>query len=103
MAKGSRGIPGRWDALKQMARVPPQSLRLPASTRGATIMYSIQRERRAGLIEAQRVDGFFDAAFAFVVSVLAIAGTEVPHDLHEMLLALDRIPAFACSFATLLI
>lgn len=66
-------------------------------------MDSIQRERRAGLIEAQRVDGFFDAAFAFVVSVLAIAGTEVPHDLHEMLLALDRIPAFACSFATLLI
>ena len=62
-----------------------------------------QRERRAGLIEAHRLDGFFDAAFAFAVSILAIAGTEVPHDLHEMLLALNRIPAFACSFATLLV
>lgn len=62
-----------------------------------------QRERRAGLIEAHRLDGFFDAAFAFAVSILAIAGTEVPRDLHEMLLALNRIPAFACSFATLLV
>lgn len=62
-----------------------------------------QRERRAGLIEAHRLDGFFDAAFAFAVSVLAIAGTEVPRDFHDMLAALSRIPAFACSFATLLV
>jgi uncharacterized membrane protein len=62
-----------------------------------------QRERRVGLIEAHRLDGFFDAAFAFAVSILAIAGTEVPRNLHEMLLALNRIPAFACSFATLLV
>lgn len=62
-----------------------------------------QRERRAGLIEAHRLDGFFDAAFAFAVSILAIAGTEVPRDLHGMLVALNRIPAFACSFATLLV
>jgi uncharacterized membrane protein len=62
-----------------------------------------QRKQRAGLIEAHRLDGFFDAAFAFAVSILAIAGTEVPRDLHEMLLALNRIPAFACSFATMLV
>lgn len=56
-----------------------------------------------GRIEAHRLDGFIDAAFAFAVSVLAIAGAEVPHSLHDLLLDLDRIPAFACSFATLLI
>jgi uncharacterized membrane protein len=62
-----------------------------------------QRKQRAGLIEAHRLDGFFDAAFAFAVSILAIAGTEVPRDFHDMLAALNRIPAFACSFATLLV
>jgi uncharacterized membrane protein len=56
-----------------------------------------------GRIEAHRLDGFIDAAFAFAVSVLAIAGAEMPHDLHDLLAALDRIPAFACSFATLMI
>lgn len=58
---------------------------------------------RAGRVEAHRLDGFIDAAFAFAVSVLAIAGAEAPHSLHDLLLDLDRIPGFACSFATLLI
>lgn len=56
-----------------------------------------------GRVEAHRLDGFIDAAFAFAVSVLAIAGAEVPRSLHDLLLALGRIPAFACSFATLMI
>ncbi|GGA12532.1 TMEM175 family protein [Dyella caseinilytica] len=56
----------------------------------------------AGRVEAHRLDGFIDAAFAFAVSVLAIAGAEVPHSLHDLILALDRIPGFACSFATLM-
>lgn len=58
---------------------------------------------RVGRVEAHRLDGFIDAAFAFAVSVLAIAGADVPHSLHDLLLALDRIPGFACSFATLLL
>ncbi|GGA26217.1 TMEM175 family protein [Dyella nitratireducens] len=58
---------------------------------------------QSGRVEAHRLDGFIDAAFAFAVSVLAIAGAEVPHSMHDLLLALDRIPAFACSFATLMI
>jgi len=58
---------------------------------------------QSGRVEAHRLDGFIDAAFAFAVSVLAIAGAEVPRNLHDLLLALDRIPAFACSFATLMI
>lgn len=57
---------------------------------------------QSGRVEAHRLDGFIDAAFAFAVSVLAIAGAEVPHSLHDLLLALDRIPAFACSFAALM-
>ena len=56
-----------------------------------------------GRVEAHRLDGFIDAAFAFAVSVLAIAGAEAPHSLHDLLLDLNRIPGFACSFATLLI
>jgi uncharacterized membrane protein len=55
-----------------------------------------------GRVEAHRLDGFIDAAFAFAVSVMAIAGVEVPHTLHDLMLALDRIPGFACSFATLM-
>lgn len=58
---------------------------------------------QSGRIEVHRLDGFIDAAFAFAVSVLAIAGAEMPRSLHDLLLALDRIPAFACSFATLMI
>ncbi|MBM7128573.1 TMEM175 family protein [Dyella mobilis] len=58
---------------------------------------------RIGHVEAHRLDGFIDAAFAFAVSVMVIAGTEVPHSVDGLLLALDRIPGFACSFATLMI
>lgn len=57
----------------------------------------------SGRVEVHRLDGFIDAAFAFAVSVLAIAGAEIPHNLHDLVLALERIPAFACSFATLMI
>ncbi|WP_158543279.1 TMEM175 family protein [Dyella psychrodurans] len=62
-----------------------------------------QHDSHVGRVEAHRLDGFIDAAFAFAVSVLAIAGAEVPHSLHDLMSALDRIPAFACSFATLMI
>jgi hypothetical protein len=55
-----------------------------------------------GRVEAHRLDGFIDAAFAFAVSVMVIAGAEVPHSVSDLLLALDRIPGFACSFATLM-
>jgi uncharacterized membrane protein len=66
-------------------------------------MSDSQDAAHVGRVEAHRLDGFIDAAFAFAVSVLAIAGAEAPHSLHDLLLDLDRIPGFACSFATLLI
>ncbi|RUL74858.1 TMEM175 family protein [Dyella choica] len=58
---------------------------------------------QGGRVEVHRLDGFIDAAFAFAISVLAIAGAEVPHSLHDFALALYRIPAFACSFASLMV
>jgi uncharacterized membrane protein len=74
----------------------------PVSRRKGKVMSEQHDASRAGRVEAHRMDGFIDAAFAFAVSVLAIAGAEVPHSLHDLLLDLDRIPGFACSFVTLL-
>jgi uncharacterized membrane protein len=46
-----------------------------------------------------RYDAFLDAAFAFSVSLLVIAGNEVPDSVPKLLQALQAIPAFAASFA----
>jgi len=46
-----------------------------------------------------RFDAFLDAAFAFAVSLLVIAGNEVPDSVPRLLQALKGIPAFAASFA----
>ncbi|MEO8671555.1 MAG: TMEM175 family protein [Tahibacter sp.] len=45
-----------------------------------------------------RFDAFVDAAFAFSVSLLVIAGNEVPDSVPKLLRALQGIPAFAASF-----
>ncbi|WP_266159477.1 TMEM175 family protein [Dyella silvatica] len=55
-------------------------------------------EQREG-IEAGRLDMFVDGAFAFTLTLLAIAGAAIPRDLNMLLHALGGIPAFACSFA----
>lgn len=49
--------------------------------------------------EVQRVDAFVDAAFAFAVSLLIIAGAEPLRSFDDLAAALTRIPAFACGFA----
>jgi uncharacterized membrane protein len=49
--------------------------------------------------EAQRQDAFVDAAFAFAVSLLIIAGAEPLRSFGDLATALARIPAFACGFA----
>lgn len=66
-------------------------------------MSELHEAAHVGRVEAHRLDGFIDAAFAFAVSVLVIAGTETPHSLHDLLLDMTRIPGFACSFATLMV
>jgi uncharacterized membrane protein len=75
---------------------------MPGHKGNATIMSEHSEAAHAGRVEAHRLDGFIDAAFAFAVSVMVIAGAEVPHSVSDLLLALDRIPGFACSFATLM-
>ena len=49
--------------------------------------------------ETQRLDAFVDAAFAFAVSLLIIAGGEPLRSFDDLLKALLRIPSFAAGFA----
>lgn len=48
-----------------------------------------------------RTETFVDAAFAFALSLLAIAGQEIPGSVAELELALKGLPAFAASFLVL--
>jgi len=50
-----------------------------------------------------RLETFTDAAFAFAVTVLVIAGGEVPRSFAELLDSLRDIPAFAASFAVIVL
>jgi uncharacterized membrane protein len=50
-------------------------------------------------LEVTRLDTFVDAAFAFVLTLLVISFDELPSNYTEMLVAVKRVPAFACSFA----
>ncbi len=49
--------------------------------------------------ETKRLDAFVDAAFAFAVSLLIIAGGQPPQNFDELMIALGRIPSFAMGFA----
>ena len=49
--------------------------------------------------EGQRLDAFVDAAFAFAVSLLIIAGGQSAASFDDLMLALLRIPAFFGGFA----
>lgn len=48
--------------------------------------------------QVTRVEAFVDAAFAFAVTLTAIAGQEIPKSIDELRFALTGIPAFAMSF-----
>jgi uncharacterized membrane protein len=55
-------------------------------------------------MEMTRLETFTDAAFAFAVTLLVIGGSDsVPANFDEMLLALDQVPAFAASFANIML
>ena len=51
--------------------------------------------------EVTRMDTFVDAAFAFALTLLVISFDEIPTSLEELLIALKATPAFAVSFAQL--
>ncbi len=63
--------------------------------------------RRGGFrlrgMDMTRLEGFVDAAFAFAVTMLVIAGQQVPDDLDTLLHAFGNVPAFAASIAVLAI
>lgn len=65
--------------------------------------HEMQQSARGGHVESQRLDAFVDAAFAFAVSLLIIAGGEPLRSFDHLLTALARIPAFACGFALILL
>ncbi|MEO8012118.1 MAG: TMEM175 family protein [Dokdonella sp.] len=48
--------------------------------------------------EVTRAEAFFDAAFAFAVTLMVISIDEIPKSSAELLLALKSIPAFGASF-----
>ena len=51
-----------------------------------------------------RLETFTDAAFAFAVTLLVVGGGDaVPVDFSEMLSALKQVPAFAASFANIMV
>ncbi len=62
----------------------------------------VESEFRLRGLEVTRLDTFIDAAFAFVLTLLVISFDEIPSNYAEMLVAAKRIPAFAASFATLM-
>jgi hypothetical protein len=61
--------------------------------------------RRGGFrlrgLEMTRLESFVDATFAFAVSLLVVAGQQVPDDLDTLLRAFNNVPAFAASIAVM--
>ncbi len=59
--------------------------------------------RQRGM-EMTRLETFTDAAFAFAVTLLVIGGGDsIPASFEEMIRALKQVPAFACSFANIML
>jgi len=55
-------------------------------------------------IEMTRLETFVDAAFAFAVTLLVVGGGDsVPSNSEELRLALNQVPAFAASFANIML
>jgi uncharacterized membrane protein len=52
---------------------------------------------------AKRLDAFVDAAFAFALTLLIITGGLPPATMADLAVALGRIPAFAVSFALIIL
>src|SRR6266516_3773446 len=52
-------------------------------------------------MEMTRLETFIDAAFAFAISMLAIAANQVPDNIEELLGAFRHVPAFVASIVVL--
>lgn len=65
--------------------------------------FPLENDFRMRGIETTRLDTFVDAAFAFAVTMLVISIGNVPDNYSELILALKGTPAFAMSFAAVII
>lgn len=52
-------------------------------------------------MQMTRLETFIDAAFAFAISMLVIAGNQVPDNIDELLAAFRHVPAFVASIVVL--
>ncbi len=52
-------------------------------------------------LEMTRLEAFTDAAFAFALTMLIISQSGIPHNVADLLNALEDIPAYLASFATI--
>jgi uncharacterized membrane protein len=52
-------------------------------------------------MDMTRLETFIDAAFAFAITMLVIAGSQVPDDVGALLGAFKNVPTFICSIAVL--
>lgn len=52
-------------------------------------------------IEMTRLETFIDAAFAFAITMLVIAGNQIPDDIETLLGAFKNVPAFVASVVVL--
>lgn len=48
--------------------------------------------------QATRMETFVDAAFAFALTLVVIAGNDIPASVDELVLAMKAVPAYAASF-----
>ncbi len=63
----------------------------------------IQGDFRQRGVDMTRLETYTDAAFAFAMSVLVISGAEIPRTYDELILAMKGVPAFAASFAQIML
>lgn len=52
-------------------------------------------------VEMTRLETFIDAAFAFAITMLVIAGQQIPDDIETLLAAFKNVPAFVTSIVVL--
>ncbi len=72
-------------------------------TQAALDSLAVEKRFRLRGLEVTRLDTFIDAAFAFVLTLLVISFDQIPSSNAEMIDAAKRVPAFAASFATLML
>jgi hypothetical protein len=70
---------------------------------GAKVMRDVNGFKQRGE-EMTRLETFTDAAFAFAVTLLVVGGGDsVPTNFADLVFAMKQVPAFAASFANIML